>query len=518
MNRCLFAVLLAPTVVLALASFSHSEDYNVVWLGMHCTGYYPKISDNGWVVYEKLGIQGLWLYDGETSTKIGHGNHTRMNAHGWVVWHGSDLVYGNDGTWLYDGSTHTKVSASCSYPEINDKGEVVCRGSDGSDNEIFLYDGSALTQITNNAHDDWSPQINNNGYVAWFGGDIPHREIYLYDGTNTAQLTHNAYEDKRCEINNSGWVVWQGCDGADCHGGDGDYEIFLYDGISVGQITDNDGHDVDPQIGNNGWVVWQSCDGGSNEYCDGGDWELFLYDGVSTVRLTNNDEHDRFPHMNDNGYIVWAGGEGQDSEIFLYDGVSTTQLTDNSLSEGWPRMNREAHIVWARWPPSQIYIAIPCSIENDNDGDLFVSAFCGGEDCNDSDPNIYPTNPNPYCSCEEPYPEGTDEICGDGMDNDCNGTVDDKDQDHDGYIDEECGGTDCDDSDYYVNPGRPEIPGNEIDDDCDPATPAYPQPANTTAAGYGRTSLMGSGAFNSLGLLLIPVGAVILLRISRRIR
>jgi hypothetical protein len=77
----------------------------------------------------------------------------------------------------------------------------------------------------------------------------------------------------------------------------------------------------------------------------------------------------------------------------------------------------DAHIVWDRWP-SQIYLAIPCSFDNDYDHDLHVSAFCGGEDCNDSDPLIYPTNPNPYCACEEPYPEGTDEICGDGIDND----------------------------------------------------------------------------------------------------
>lgn len=50
------------------------------------------------------------------------------------------------------------------------------------------------------------------------------------------------------------------------------------------------------------------------------------------------------------------------------------------------------------------------------------------------------------------------------------------------------------------------MPGNGLDDDCNPATPAYPEPANTIAASYGIPSLIGSGVFNSLALLLIPVG------------
>ena len=46
----------------------------------------------------------------------------------------------------------------------------------------------------------------------------------------------------------------------------------------------------------------------------------------------------------------------------------------------------------------------------------------------------------------------------------------------------------------------------------------YPQTANTIAASYGRPSLIGSGVFNCLGLILLPLGAVILLRILRRKR
>ena len=41
------------------------------------------------------------------------------------------------------------------------------------------------------------------------------------------------------------------------------------------------------------------------------------------------------------------------------------------------------------------------------------------------------------------------------------------DRDEDGYTDEACGGTDCDDSDPDVNPGVEEDCDNGIDDDCD---------------------------------------------------
>jgi hypothetical protein len=68
---------------------------------------------------------------------------------------------------------------------------------------------------------------------------------------------------------------------------------------------------------------------------------------------------------------------------------------------------------------------------------------------------------------------------------------------------------------------------NGIDDDCDGLTDGddsedcgggYSATANAEAASFGSTSLTGSGAFNGLTLILVPIGVVIFLRILSRKR
>jgi hypothetical protein len=93
----------------------------------------------------------------------------------------------------------------------------------------------------------------------------------------------------------------------------------------------------------------------------------------------------------------------------------------------------------------------------DVDGDGYADASCGGTDCDDNDPDVNP---------------GAEEICGDGIDNNCDGSIDEgcvscPDADEDGYTDAACGGVDCDDTDPLVNPGASEACDDGIDNDCD---------------------------------------------------
>ena len=58
-----------------------------------------------------------------------------------------------------------------------------------------------ITQITNNTYNDNSVQINDNGEMVWSGYDGTDHEIYMYDGASITQLTDNPYYDFSPQIN-----------------------------------------------------------------------------------------------------------------------------------------------------------------------------------------------------------------------------------------------------------------------------------------------------------------------------
>ncbi len=93
--------------------------------------------------------------------------------------------------------------------------------------------------------------------------------------------------------------------------------------------------------------------------------------------------------------------------------------------------------------------------DRDMDGDGAVDQACGGpaetSDCDDTDPEIHP---------------GAVEDCSDGVDNDCDESVDYDDHDGDGYYSDDCGGDDCDDADSGVHPQAVEQ-CDDVDWDCD---------------------------------------------------
>ena len=113
----------------------------------------------------------------------------------------------------------------------------------------------------------------------------------------------------------------------------------------------------------------------------------------------------------------------------------------------------------------------------DIDGDGFVSELCGGDDCNDGNPTVNPTVDtdgdgfNVCDDCVDTIPSinpDADEVCDDGLDNDCDGVDTEGDVDGDGIDSEACGGIDCDDDDINVHPGvDADADGFNACEDCD---------------------------------------------------
>ena len=86
----------------------------------------------------------------------------------------------------------------------------------------------------------------------------------------------------------------------------------------------------------------------------------------------------------------------------------------------------------------------------DADGDGFESSDYAGDDCDDTDPAVSPS---------------ADEMWYDGVDSDCNG-LSDFDADGDGFESSDYAGDDCDDTDPSTRPGVVETLDG-IDNDCD---------------------------------------------------
>ena len=118
----------------------------------------------------------------------------------------------------------------------------------------------------------------------------------------------------------------------------------------------------------------------------------------------------------------------------------------------------------------------------DGDGDGDPAEFCGGADCDDADPAVQGLDEDgdgsslcslvPDCDDTDPDadPANPDEICGDGIDNDCSGEAEDLDLDGDTSWSEDCGGDDCDDNNPAISPAAGEVSTaciDGFDNDCD---------------------------------------------------
>ena len=139
---------------------------------------------------------------------------------------------------------------------------------------------------------------------------------------------------------------------------------------------------------------------------------------------------------------IYGGQDCNDSDALIFPGA--TEICGDNIDQDC----------------SGADLACEPPVNEDVDGDGYKAAIYGGQDCNDSDALIFP---------------GATEICGDNIDQDCSGAdlacepPVNEDVDGDGYKAAIYGGQDCNDSDALIFPGATEICGDNIDQDCNGA-------------------------------------------------
>lgn len=248
---------------------------------------------------------------------------------------GDDMTLCDTEIFLYDGAAKQQLTQNY-YSELqhsfhNGRAAWVARQWPPDCHfvdEIIFYNGTTVQQISQNGPDKLigSPQTHN-GQVIWSqivgtgpSGDI--RELFFFDGVATRQVTSDG-SSYRGAILNNGRIALTLFDG-------NDNEVFIWENGSLTQITNNSTTDTAVAFDGNYILMWGIVAGSTSVPA-----ELFLWDGTSTRRITNNNIVDYNPSMS-NGQIVWEGPDpkgGLDKEVFLWNGSTTRQLTNNRFDD-----------------------------------------------------------------------------------------------------------------------------------------------------------------------------------------
>jgi len=319
----------------------------------------------------------------------------------------------------------------------------------------------------------------------------PIRVIRSYMGANSGPLTQrtNVFYEGRQDIVTDLRV----------HEINGVYDVFDYEPAATGMVyysnLNTTGLQLDgvPETANTGLLEWEFVTGMQGSL-------VLLHDLESDLLIGTEADIDSYWEDDSSNPVSDCTGDGlaygTSGVALLFvpsDNICTDPLGPGCNNLRYVKAKRhiyydepgittaDAAQYWNRLQEPLTIVVEPVDDTcTDNDGDgYYPQTGCATPlDCNDANENIYPTNLNTYCDCEGPYPEGTTEVCSGDADEDCDGLVDNED---------------------------PECQG-------------YSSAANAEASAYGSESLTGSGAFNGLALLLIPVGAVLFLRILRRKR
>jgi hypothetical protein len=167
-------------------------------------------------------------------------------------------------------------------------GEIAWGGWDGTDWEIYYWDGNSTTQITDNYDRDHFVSIYDSA-IAWSS----QGDIYYLDGDTVTRVTNDSIYNYFLSLHD-GTIAWTG----------NDFKIYYWDGTSIVQVSEDRVLCSQPSL-YDGTIAWQ---------CGG---NIYYWDGTAITQVTDEfDFYSSEPSFHYN-MIAWQGYDGNDFEIFF---------------------------------------------------------------------------------------------------------------------------------------------------------------------------------------------------------
>ena len=224
--------------------------------------------------------------------------------------------------------------------------------------EVYLWDGSSYTNISQHPFNDWRPAMSPDGRVAFASERDGNMEIYVWDRGQLTNVSQNPATDDYPAWSDDGRLAW-------VSDRDGENEIYVWDGRNARNVSnDVTGADSFPSWSPDGRLAWatktssmfeiQVWDGGHivdvadySEFrhfawsADGKlayDWQgdVYVWDGKNRINVSNDPNGDYTPAWSPDGRLVFVSVRGAHPDLYIWDGTSIVPFTDDRASESAP--------------------------------------------------------------------------------------------------------------------------------------------------------------------------------------